>query len=109
MKGFKVEIGGWFEYFVDLKACFKYILESDNFIATQGIKKLSEIRVIPMELKKCNHPSCKNFVELKKRHINDFHSLFSRVDLQLGQETSYMKMPTDKRLQLYLESLEEVA
>lgn len=43
----------------------------------------------------------KNFVEIKKRHINDFSSLFSRVDLQLGQEISYMKMPTDKRLQLY--------
>lgn len=43
----------------------------------------------------------KQFGDLKERHINDFYSLFSRVDLQLGKDSIYMNMPTDKRLQSY--------
>ncbi len=43
----------------------------------------------------------KNFKELKDKHVKDFNGLFSRVDLQLGQDSTYMKLPTDKRLELY--------
>ncbi len=46
----------------------------------------------------------KAFDELKERHLNDFNSLFSRVDLQLGQDSLYMNMPIDKRLQMYREN-----
>ncbi len=49
----------------------------------------------------------KTFDELKKRHVSDFNGLFSRVDLQLGQDSTYLNMPTDKRLKVYGENRDD--
>lgn len=43
----------------------------------------------------------KSFNELHNNHLADFESLFSRVDLQLESDTSYLNLPTDERLKLY--------
>jgi alpha-L-fucosidase 2 len=49
----------------------------------------------------------KTFDELKKRHVSDFNGLFLRVDLQLGQDSTYLNMPTDKRLKVYGENKDD--
>jgi alpha-L-fucosidase 2 len=48
----------------------------------------------------------KSFKELKKKHLDDYHSLFNRVDLSFGP-TSATDLPTDKRLLRYSEGSED--
>ncbi|QOD61759.1 glycoside hydrolase N-terminal domain-containing protein [Polaribacter haliotis] len=49
----------------------------------------------------------KDFKELKERHFKDFSNLFSRVDLDLGQDTTYLNMPINKRLVKYRKNKED--
>jgi len=42
--------------------------------------------------------SGKAFEDLKREHLNDYHSLFNRMSLRLQDEDSLRMMPTDERL-----------
>jgi len=43
--------------------------------------------------------SSRNYTSLKREHIEDYKTLFDRVDLKLGaKKTEYTKIPTDERI-----------
>lgn len=45
-----------------------------------------------------NAAAAKPFEELRKRHVDDFHALFSRVHIDLGGSDTVAALPTDERL-----------
>ena len=46
----------------------------------------------------------KTYEQLKAEHIKDYQSLFNRVELDLGNDASKMKLPTNERLKNYTAS-----
>ncbi|MFV0554465.1 MAG: glycosyl hydrolase family 95 catalytic domain-containing protein [Mangrovibacterium sp.] len=49
-----------------------------------------------------NKAIAKNYKQLKKNHLNDYQELFNRVYFSLGEMTEQGKLPTNKRLELFL-------
>ena len=48
----------------------------------------------------------KSTEDIKKAHLNDYHALFNRVELNLGQATD-SNLPTDERLKQYANGAED--
>ncbi len=72
---------------------------SDKNPATQG----KDFRTIAS--RKADRAEKKTFEELLKNHISDYSSLFSRVNLDLGESPDYLnEMPTDIRLKNYTDT-----
>ena len=45
-----------------------------------------------------------DYASLRQRHIDDYHSLFDRVDLQLESSQAQKQMPTDRRLEQFAQT-----
>jgi len=45
--------------------------------------------------------AAKSFAELQRRHVEDYQTLFKRVDLDLGSNAEAEKLPTDERLEIF--------
>jgi alpha-L-fucosidase 2 len=55
---------------------------------------------ITLSMNKLNNCLLYNYEELMKRHLNDYQSLFNRVELNLGESESMFE-PTDRRIELF--------
>ncbi|MEZ4773286.1 MAG: glycoside hydrolase family 95 protein [Bacteroidia bacterium] len=59
-----------------------------------------------LALQQLTAASAKTYQQLKKAHLKDYQSFFSRVQLQLG-ETAAPNLPTDERLRRYAKGEED--
>lgn len=50
-----------------------------------------------------DNASLLSYKDIKKRHLNDYHSLFNRVSLNLESTPEQMSMPTDDRIDCFSE------
>jgi len=56
-----------------------------------------------------NDASALTLEQLRERHVNDYKSIFDRVRFTMPADASKLEMPTDKRLEAYMEGESDLA
>ncbi len=85
----------------------RFIILKSNYVLLRLVLSTSYINYLnvngdEIQLSKDKLTNCLlyNYDQLFQRHLNDYQTLFNRVQLNLG-ETEAMNQPTDRRIQLF--------
>lgn len=86
------------------------VLSCNGAVQTKGgricVKHASEVVLLAAAVKPYNRNVSLEFEEMKKAHEQDYHALFQKVELYLGEQK---EIPTDQRLEELREGKEDPA